>query len=203
VSYQQQGPYYGQQQGGYPQYPGGPPPRKNNTALLVAFGGVAVASVIALVLVLVLGKDGDSSGGGNGNSALPGKHGAGTIEVSVPAGAAPSGAAPSGAAPSGGGSSGGGGGARDLAERTAKAFEHLSSSEINQVSCSSSVGTELSGPITKLPASAQISVSVKDVQESGSSAQARMSMTISGRTADFSLQMKKSSSWCVSGVEKA
>ena len=193
MSYQQQGPYYGQQQGGYPQYPGGPPPRKNNTALLVAFGGVALASVIALVLVLVLGKDGDS-GGGNDNSALPGKHGAGTIEVSVPAGAAPSGS---------GGSSSGSGGARELAERTAKAFEHLSSSEINQVSCSSSVGTELSGPITKLPASAQISVSVKDVQESGSSAQARMSMTISGRSADFSLRMKKSSSWCVSGVEKA
>jgi len=183
VSYQQQGPYYGQQQGGYPQYPGGPPPRKNNTALLVA-----------LVLVLVLGKDGDSSSSGNDNSALPGKHGAGTIEVSVPAGVAPSGS---------GGSSSESGGARDLAERTAKAFEHMSSSEINQVSCSSSVGTELGGPITKLPAGSQISVSVKDVQESGSSAQARMSMTVSGRSADFNLQMKKSSSWCVSGVGKA
>ncbi|MFD1049242.1 hypothetical protein ACFQ1S_28745, partial [Kibdelosporangium lantanae] len=102
--------------------------------------------------------------------------------------------------PSGGS---GGGGARDLAERTAKAFEHGSTSEINEISCSASVGTELSGPLTKLPPGSRVSVSVKDVQESGSTAQALMSMTISGRSADFSLRMRKSSGWCVSGVAKA
>lgn len=195
MSYQQQGPYYGQQQGGYSPYPPGPPPpRKNNTALLVAFGGVAVAAVVALVLVLVLGKDGDS--GSDNNSALPGKHDSGTIKVSVPGD-------PSGGSSGSAGSGSGSGGARDVAERTAKAFERRSVSDINQVTCTSSVGTELSSPLTKLPPTTEISVSVKDVRESGSTAQARMSMTINGHSADFGLQLKKSSNWCVSGVEKA
>jgi hypothetical protein len=200
-----QGPQYGQPQGsypqpgGYPQYPHGMPPKKNNTALLVTFAGIAAAAVIALVLVLVLGnKDDDSSTAG---PLVPGgsnKHGGGTITAPGAGGGAKSGDS-SGANSSGRNSSGG---ARDLAERTAKAFEHLSASEINEVTCSASVGKELGSPFAKLPASATIEVTVKDVQESGSDASARMTMSISGNSNDFTLKMRKDADWCVSGVGK-
>jgi hypothetical protein len=184
---------YPQQPGGYPQppYPPGPP-RKNNNGLVIALAAVAAAAIIGLVVVLIVsGGDGDDSAGTSptGGDKPP----AGAPDVTIPG--------PNGSKPTGGGSGSGSGStsARALSEAAVTIMESRDFDEIDRLACSSTSASDLKKDLNRLPPGA--SVSLDDVQESGSTAQATITVTVSGRPQKITMEMRKSGSkWCASGI---
>ncbi|NRN64566.1 HMW subunit of glutenin 1Dx2.2 [Kibdelosporangium sp. 4NS15] len=209
--YQQQPGGYPQQQGGYPQqqgypqqpgpqqpgYPGQyPPPRKNNNGLIIALAGVAGAAVIALVLVLALSGGDDDSGESADGTGTEKPIGAPEVNVPPPNAGKPTG----GSRPSSGG--GGGGGASSpeaLAETAIGVIESRSTSAIDELACSSSAASELKRELSRLPPGA--SAELQGVTGSGSTAQARIRLTVQGQNQTITMEMRKSgSNWCASGL---
>ncbi|GAB1508536.1 hypothetical protein [Actinophytocola sp. KF-1] len=201
-----QGGGYGPPQGGYgypPPGPGGygqyPPPRKNNTGLIVGITGAVVAVVVALVLVLVLTGDDDepSKAGGDGgtseDSNLPG---------GIP-GPNAGGSGESGDSDNGGGSSGSSGGAstpEDLADLVVQVVETQDEDLIDEYSCTSSGADQLKQELAQI-AGMDVSATVDDVQESGDTAQATISVSLGGESETFTAEMEKDGDdWCVSGI---
>ncbi|MFC0114955.1 hypothetical protein [Kibdelosporangium aridum] len=207
-----QGPQYGgyQQQpqpGGYPQQQGYPPqpgyppqyppPQKNNNALVIVLAGVAAAAVIALVLVLVLsGKDDEGSGApASSQEARP----PGAPEVSIPGPNASRPNRPSGNNRPSSGSGTGAPSADALARTAADAITRRSTREVDMFACTSTAASELKREMSRLPAGS--TATVEDVQESGSTAQARIKLDMSGQTQTITLEMRESNSkWCASGI---
>ncbi|ONI73403.1 hypothetical protein ALI144C_46740 [Actinosynnema sp. ALI-1.44] len=201
-----QGPQYDggyqQQQGGYPQpggyppqqpgYPPPYPPKKNNNALIITLAGVSAAAVIALVLVLVLSGKDDSSSTASDNKP------AGAPDVEIPGpngGGKPTG----GSRPTGGGSSGDSGGPEELAKAAVDAIESRSTSQIDSLACSSTAASELKRELAKVPSG--VTATVDDVKETGSTAQAKITMKLGGQSEGFTMEMRKSGSkWCISGI---
>nr|WP_042198895.1 hypothetical protein [Kibdelosporangium sp. MJ126-NF4]CEL23606.1 HMW subunit of glutenin 1Dx2.2* precursor [Kibdelosporangium sp. MJ126-NF4]CTQ93143.1 HMW subunit of glutenin 1Dx2.2* precursor [Kibdelosporangium sp. MJ126-NF4] len=191
--YQQQQPGgYPQQQGGYPpQQPGYPPPYppKKNNGMIIALAGVAAAAVIALVLVLVLSGKDDS-----GSSSAGGDKPAGAPDVTVPG---PN--KPSGGRSTGGSDSGGGGTPEALAQAAVDAIESKSTSQIDSLACNSTAASELKRDLSRVPSG--VTATVDDVKETGSTAQARITMKMGGQSEGFTMEMRKSGSkWCISGI---
>jgi hypothetical protein len=188
---------YPQQQGGYPQqqppYPPGPP-RKNNNGLVIALAAVAAAAIIGLVVVLIVsGGDDDSSAGGSPTTGV--KPPAGAPEVTIPG---PNGSKPTGSS-GGGSSSGGSSSPQALADAAASIIESRNMSGIDPLACSSTAATGLKRELSRVPAG--VSVTVDDVNESGSTAQAKLTMKMGGQTEGFTMEMRKSGSkWCASGI---
>ncbi len=153
--------------------------------------------VAAVVLVVSLGGD-DKKEPATAN----GEGGAGP-SVTIPPPNAPNGG------DSGNGSSdptedtGGGKGStssRALVEATAKIIEEQDADEVDRLACSSSSASSLKSELAKLEG-AKVTASVAGVEESGSTAQARISMRIDGKSQTITLEMtKKSGKWCASGI---
>jgi hypothetical protein len=198
-AFPQQG--YPQQPGGYPQAPY-PPPRRNNNGLVIALAGVAAAAIIALVVVLIVsGSDDDSDSASDSGATTSSDENKppGAPDVTIPG---PNSRQTGGSRPTSGGGSGSGGGAssaRELAEKAVSIMERGAADEIAPLACSSTAARDLQRDLDTLPPGS--SVSLGDVQESGSTAQATMTVTVSGRNQTITMEMRKSGSkWCASGI---
>lgn len=172
-----QGPY----QGG--SYPPPYPPRRGTMAPVYLLGGIAAAVALALALVLALsGKDSPSS-----------------VELrpvsgsNVPGPNAPVATLPGPKADRPGDTS------AALAEKAAEIIERRASTEIDELACSSTAASELRRELAKVPAGSR--ASVDDVRETMSQAQAKITLTMDGRTQAITLEMKYvGSAWCASGI---
>jgi hypothetical protein len=126
------------------------------------------------------GSNSAGSGGGNPQVQVPPPNGGGGGEDA--------------------GSGGASGSAKALAEATVQIIEQQDTSAVDALACSSSAASQLKRELGKLDG-ASVSASVSGVDESGSTAQARIAMKINGSTQNITLEMsKKNGKWCASGI---
>lgn len=165
--------YQYQNNPGYPApFPG--PPRRNNTPLVIGLAVLAVGAVVALVLVLVLkGGDDNKTVDGLGNS-LPG----------------------------GGEVSGGGGdtgSAQALAQKVAGLIQNHATSETEKLLCKPDA--KFSSKMKSLE-DTEMTVTVKDVKESGDTADVTFTLvrTADSKSADQRMHLSQSGGrWCIGG----
>ena len=204
MSYPQQGGYGAPPPPGYPPPGGGgygqyPPPRRSNTGAIVGFASVVVVAVVAVVLVIVLtGGDDDKKTASDAGS------------VSTPAATVPGGSDSGGSDPSGsdsgsdGGSSGSGDGGPSpeaMADEVVRIVEQHDTDTIRRYACTEQEAADLYSELARLDG-VQVSAEVTDVQKSGDTAQASITMSAAGQTEDFTAEMAKNDDglWCVTGI---
>ncbi len=183
---------YPQQGGGYPPYP--PPPRRNNTPLIVGVGLAVVAVVVTVVLVVTLGGSDDKK-----NPDTASGEGDTSPSLTIPPPNAPNGGDSNDSGEDTGGSKGSTS-SRALADATAKIIEDQATNVVDRLACDSFSASQLKSELAKLKG-AEVSASVTGVEESGSTAQARISMRVNGKSQTITLEMaKKGGKWCASGI---
>jgi hypothetical protein len=212
VSYPQQGGY-GAPPPGYPPPPGmyPQPPRKNNTGLIVGLVSVVVVALVAVVLVVVLtggDDDKDTASGGLGDATvqvpgpnLPkGSGGAGSDGGSGSSGDSGS-SDDSGGDSSGGGSGDGGPSPEAMADEVVRVVVQHDTETIRRYACTEQEADDLYSELARLDG-VQVSAEVNDVNESGDTAQASITMSAGGQSEDFTVEMAKNDGglWCVTGI---
>jgi hypothetical protein len=206
LSYPQQGGYGPPTPGYPPPGPGGygpygpyPPPKKN-TGAIVAFAGVVVVAVVAVVLVIVLtGGDDDKETASGGNESASGNE-----SVSTPAFTEPGDPDSGDSSGSDGGDSGSGDGGPSpeaMADEVARVVEQHDTGTIRRYACTEEQAADLYSELARLDG-VQVSATVNDVQKSGDTAQASITMSAGGQSEDFTVEMAKNDDnlWCVTGI---
>ncbi|MFL6125383.1 hypothetical protein [Actinophytocola sp.] len=215
MSYPQQGGY-GAPPPGYPPPGGGygpyPPPRRRSTGAIVGFVGVVVVAVVAVVLAVVLtgGDDGKATAGGTGSvhtsgAALPGGSNGGSQHGGTDSSGSNDGGSDEG---SDGGSDGGDGGTGDggpspeaMADEVVRVVEQHDTETIRRYACTEQEAADLYSELSRYDG-IQLSATVNDVQKSGDTAQASITMSAGGHSEDFTVEMAKNDGglWCVTGI---
>lgn len=212
MSYPQQGGYYAPP----PAYPppggggyGPPPPRRNNTALIVGVVAVVVVAIVAVVLVVVLtgGDDDKDTAGGNGSLPAPGA----VVPGGSGSGGSDSGGSGSGGSDSGGSDSGSDGGdsksgdggpsPEAMADEVVRVVEQHDTDTIRRYACTEQEADDLYSELARLDG-VEVSATVNDVEKSGDTAQASITMSAGGQSEDFTVEMAHNDDglWCVTGI---
>ena len=207
MSYPQHGGY-GAPPPGYPPPGMYPPPKKSNTGVIVGVVGAAVAVVLAVVLVVVLtggDDDKDTASGGlpDPTAVAPGPNlpkgsGGGSDEGSDSSGS------DSGSDSDGGGSGGSGDGGPSpeaMADEVVRVVEQHETETIRRYACTEQQAADLYSELARLDG-VEIDAEVNDVQKSGDTAQASITMSAAGQSEDFTVEMAKNDDglWCVTGI---
>jgi hypothetical protein len=182
--------------------------------VIVGIAAVVVVAIVAVVLAVVLaGGDDDSKDTASGTGSAPGP------AATVPGGSGPGGSGPggsgsgdssgsdegdsgSGDSGSGDGESGDGGPSPEaMADEVARVVEQHDSDAIQRYACTEQQAAELNSELARLDG-IEISAEVTDVQTSGDTAQADITMSAAGQSENFTIEMAQNDDglWCVTGI---
>jgi hypothetical protein len=173
--------------------------------VIVGFAAVVVVAIVAVVLVIVLtgGDDDKDTASDNGSLPAPGAvvpgPGSGGSDSGSDSGGSDTGSDSGDSGDSGSGD--GGPSPEAMADEVVRVVEQHDTETIRRYACTEQQADDLYSELARLDG-VQISATVTDVQTSGDTAQASITMSAAGQSEDFTVEMAHNDDglWCVTGI---